>query len=99
MLANIKDCECRNNECKTAAKINTEDCKEKTNHMIAHYERILSNWANADKTNVQLALKNSVVIPVIPNIEKTVYEDWKKTFEEKKYVVTFTDRLFTVSLE
>jgi hypothetical protein len=71
--------------------VKQKESDDKKDMLKNHYEKILQTWA-------MKPTQKSITLRVLSDISLDVYNEWKKTFEEKKYVVTLTDKLFIVAL-
>ena len=69
----------------------------KSNNLINHYKKILLLWALGENTT--LAQKSSISIPILKEIDSSVYDEIKKDFEAKEYYVKNDGKYLTVSQE
>jgi hypothetical protein len=63
--------------------------------MINHFERVLKNWTEINNVSGD----KDISIPIINEINKSKYEEWKSIFENAGYDVKIDKFKFTVSMK
>ena len=94
----FKDIPLASERCKKYNEYKNKDSdtknKKKDDMMFNHYKILLYRWTHANNASVQ---QEDITIPVIQNIDKSLYDEIQKTLESKGYFVKNNGLLFTVS--